>query len=188
MILASNSPRRKELLSACGFDFSVIPSAAEELSGGVDIYDLPRLNALIKADAVSALYPDELVLGADTVVISDGKALGKPADEAAALQMLLALAGKTHEVVTGIALVRGRDGCRESWSESTRVRFKDFDRQTALRYLEMVEVLDKAGAYAIQEHGDMLISEICGEMANVIGLPVVKLQERVKFLTKSQDI
>lgn len=188
MILASNSPRRKELLSACGFDFSVIPSAAEELTGGADIYELPRLNALLKAEAVSALYPEELVLGADTVVIAGKRVLGKPADEAEALRMLMFLAGKTHEVVTGVALVRQRDNCRESWSEVTRVRFKDFDLATARHYMELVPVLDKAGAYAIQEHGDMLTAEICGEIENVIGLPVRKLQERIKILTKSQDI
>ncbi len=179
LILASASPRRRELLAACGLQFEVCVLPVREWTTDPDIRELPAINAALKADAVSAAFPEALVIGADTVVLLDGEALGKPADPADARRMLLRLAGRWHEVMTAVALRRGRDGLRRDFSVTTRVRFKPFGADTVDRYLEQVPVLDKAGAYAIQEHGELLVAELDGELDNVIGLPCRALLEHL---------
>ena len=181
LILASKSPRRCELLRRCGFDFKVITADTGELTTAPDLRQLPELNARLKAAAVAALYPDACVLGADTMILFDYRAVGKPADLTEAAQFLREFSGRTHEVITGIALCRPGGSC-ESWHEVSRVRFKELTEAVIAEYLRLVPVLDKAGAYAIQEHGDMIVAEYSGELENIIGLPLQKLCRKLSFL------
>ncbi|MBS5529490.1 septum formation protein Maf [bacterium] len=182
LILASNSPRRRELLLSLGIPFAVEAADIEEIELLDDPREVPLRNAERKAAAVAARHPHDPVLGADTVIVFRDAVIGKPRDEADALRILLLLAGKTHEVVTGLALLRGADGFRRIWRETTRVTFKPFDRETAERYLSLVSVLDKAGAYAIQESGEFLVESVDGSIENVIGLPLERLQEELMRL------
>lgn len=181
MILASRSPRRRELLSRCGVEFSVFDADVGELTqdSGVILEELPAANASLKADAAAEKFPCELVLGADTMVICNGKAYGKPENEAESFNMLSELSGRTHQVITGVALVCRERGIREVWSEVSQVSFKELSAETIRNYIQCVNTLDKAGAYAIQEHGEMIIEHLDGELENVIGLPLIQLQ---KFL------
>ena len=182
LILASKSPRRSELLQRCGVDFSVCTADVPELETAQNLRDLPRLNALKKAMAVSFLHPDKLVLGADTMIIFENQAVGKPRDMADAFRLLRDFSGKEHEVITGIAFCSG--GKEESsWSESSVVQFKELSDETIESYLSKVEVLDKAGAYAIQEHGELIIESFSGELENIVGLPLRKL---TAFLQKKR--
>ena len=175
LILASASPRRADLLRECGIDFEIVTAEVNELSGGDDLSLLPMLNARLKAGAVADIHRDKLVLGADTMILFENRAMGKPADLSEAREMLRTFSGKTHQVITGIALIcREKDICR-SWSEVSEVTFKTLDETVISRYLDQVEVLDKAGAYAIQEHGELIIERYSGELANIIGLPQKKL-------------
>jgi septum formation protein len=121
---------------------------------------------------VAVRYPDEVVLGADTVVVIGGVALGKPVDEAEAGDMLRRLSGHWHQVVTGVCLTRAGDGWERAWTCATDVRFRELDHAGIQRYIARVHVLDKAGAYAIQECGEMIVAETRGLVSNVIGLPV----------------
>ena len=179
LILASASPRRRELLARCGFDFTVAPVPAEELTDLADLRLLPEENARRKADAAADAHPGALVVGADTLVLCDGRALGKPADLSDAARMLRELAGRTHEVVTGVALrCRARE-LAESWSVVSEVVFKPLSDADIADYLRLVPVLDKAGAYAIQDHGEMLVARFTGELENIIGLPLERLRKRL---------
>ena len=180
LILASESPRRRALLAAAGVDFTVEVARVAELSDDTQPHRLPERNAELKAAAVAAKHPRAAVLGADTVILFEDRIIGKPADPDEALTTLLALAGKTHEVVTGVALIRLESPLRRVWSETTRVRFKPFDETVARRYLDLVDVLDKAGAYALQEHGEMLIESVDGDTDNVIGLPTARVVEMLR--------
>ena len=182
LILASESPRRRELLGRLGIPFETESAAVGELETLPDPREVPLRNAERKAAAVSARRPADLVLGSDTVIVAGNRVIGKPRDEADALDILLSLAGTTHEVITGLALVRKRDGFLRSWAETTRVTFKPFGRAEAQRYLSLVSVLDKAGAYAIQEHGDLIVDHIEGSLENVIGLPLGRLQKELVIL------
>jgi len=180
LILASASPRRRELLARGGFAFTAATAAVAELTALPDPRRLPEANAKLKARAVAATCPDALVIGADTLVLCDGETLGKPADRAAAAAMLRWLSGRTHEVITGVALIG--PGVSESWSEVSRVTFRPLTDAVIAAYLEAVPVLDKAGAYAIQEHGEMLVAGFTGELENIIGLPLFRLTRRLREL------
>lgn len=184
MILASRSPRRRELLSSCGVEFSIFDADVEELSPGmgVALAELPQHNAALKARKAADLFPHEVVLAADTMVICGEQALGKPASGADAAAMLQMLSGRSHEVVTGMALICREKGICELWSETTRVRFKELTPDVIDEYMRLVDVSDKAGAYAIQEHGDLIVASWDGELENVIGLPLVRLKKRLKEL------
>lgn len=183
LILASKSPRRKALLGRLHIPFEVRTSPARELApGDADAEALPIRNAELKAQAVAELCPEALVLGADTVIVFGNRIIGKPRDLADARRTLLELSGRTHRVVTGLALLRKRDGVREVWSESTDVTFRPFDEAVADRYLSLVDVLDKAGSYALQEHGELLISSVSGDADNVVGLPLSELERRLDRL------
>ena len=187
LILASGSPRRRELLGRIGVPFVVESAEAGEINVLPDPRQVPLYNAELKASAVSAKHPDAVVLGADTVILFEGRVIGKPRDPADALATLMALSGRTHEVVTGLALLRGLPEFRRVWSETTRVTFLPFDVETAKRYLSRVPVLDKAGAYAIQEHGELLVASIDGELDNVVGLPLGRLQRELAALGSRSD-
>ncbi len=175
LVLASQSPRRRELLERAGLAFRVEVREADELCDPtLPPEELCARNAAMKAEAVAAEFPQDTVIGADTLVFIDGCPLGKPADEAEARTMLRRLQGREHFVCTAVAVILP-GGARRDFVERTAVRFRPLDEVAIGRYLAAVHVLDKAGAYAIQEHGEMIIEGICGDLDNVIGLPVTRL-------------
>jgi len=181
LILASASPRRAELLRECGYEFAVLTSAVEELaSEHLSPRELCQLNAHRKARAVAKKSPDSLVLAADTLVFVEREVLGKPGSKAEALQMLLRLQGRTHQVVTGVILLHLRVHREAMFAVSTDVRFRTLTENAAAAYLEKINPLDKAGAYAIQEHGEMIVEEISGSYTNVVGLPLERLQHELQ--------
>lgn len=175
LVLASASPRRRDLLVAAGFEVVVRPAEVEELTGGLSARDLVLANAELKALAVAAHAQGDLVLGADTIVVLDGEILGKPRDLSHAAEMMGRLGGRTHEVLTGVCLNRGGSVTRCSFVESTRVAFRVLDEATIEAYLADIDPLDKAGSYAAQEDRGRLIEQIEGSMENVIGLPVSRV-------------
>jgi septum formation protein len=173
LILASASPRRKELLGLLRIPFEVIPSAYDEHLPATHA-DVPELAAHLaseKAHDVAARFPARLVLGSDTIVTLDERVYGKPADAEDAVRMLLELSGRTHEVVTGVALVRGPE-LVAAVAITTEVVFRTLDEREIRAYVATGEPMDKAGAYAIQGHGALLIDGIRGDYSNVVGLPV----------------
>jgi septum formation protein len=182
LILASASPRRRELLASLGFRFEVMPAeVVEHEDPDSEPLEMVRRNAALKAVWVAARRPEALVLGADTTVYIDGKVLNKPADLAEARSMLLRLSGRTHTVFTGLAVRRGRDSLAADAGVATEVSFKILDQNVIGRYLSLVNPLDKAGAYAIQEGADLIISGWKGSFSNVVGLP---LEETKQILTQ----
>ena len=177
LILASASPRRAELLRQSAREFQVFPSDATEIfDEQLSPWELCQLNAHRKARAVAKKHPDALVLGADTLVFLDEEIMGKPADLADAKRMLSRLQGRTHQVVTGISLIHLREHRERTFAVSTDVTFRSLTAGEMKDYLAKVNPLDKAGAYAIQEHGEMIVAEIFGSYSNVVGLPVEQLQ------------
>ena len=181
VLLASRSPRRVELLRQILPGFETVPSNAVELEdGSLGTRRLCELNAQRKALAMSERFPDHLVIGADTLVFLDGDPLSKPADLAQAKGMLSRLSGRTHEVVTGVCLVLARASRMRLMSEVTYVRFRTLDDAAIEDYLGRVDVLDKAGAYAVQEHGDRIVERIEGSLTNVIGLPLEALRSALE--------
>ncbi len=180
IILASASPRRAELLRQLQVKFEVLPGNAVEVAHEhLSPLELCQLNAHRKARAVAKKLPDALVLGADTLVFLEEKPLGKPADLAAAQWMLERLQGRTHQVVTGVSLIHLRGHREKLFAASTDVTFHPLDAGQILEYLNRINPLDKAGAYAIQEHGEKIIAEIFGSYNNVVGLPLEQLREEL---------
>lgn len=176
LVLASASPRRRELLLAAGLTCTVEPAQVDELDdAALGLTALVLANARAKALSVAGARPGDVVLGADTLVWLDGRPLGKPADTDAARRMLGALSGRVHEVATGVHLVRLEPRVQVEFHEVTRVRFRELDAGTINEYLRRVDVLDKAGAYALQEHGEMLVESVEGSRSNVVGLPVERV-------------
>lgn len=180
LILASASPRRAEYLRQLGLQFQVVASDACEFAHEhLSPLELCQLNAHRKARTVAKKYPDALVLAADTLVFLDDAILGKPADLAEAQRMMEHLQGRTHQVVTGVVLIHLRMHRERVFAVSTDVRFRALDAGQIQNYFAKVNPLDKAGAYAIQEHGDLIVEEISGSYSNVVGLPVERLQEEL---------
>ncbi len=181
LVLASNSPRRRELLSAAGFEFAVDPVSVDETrqEGEAPAAYVERL-ARSKAEASAGHDPECAVIGADTIVVVDGEVLGKPIDEADAARMLRLLAGRAHEVLTGVALTSR--GQVMSGVERTTVWFAPLSDADLAWYLASGEPMDKAGAYAIQGRASRFIPRIEGSYSNVVGLPVTVL---VEFLEKA---
>jgi septum formation protein len=187
LILASASPRRAEILRNAGFSFEVEPDHADEtLLANEAAEDYVRRLAQAKAQSVAdrAAQSDEcaFVIGADTAVLCEGRILGKPMDAAEACRMLHALGGKTHEVLTGIAIVRTPDGRRDSHVERTRVTFLPLTSADIEAYIATGEPFDKAGAYGIQGLGGKFISRIEGCYFNVMGLPPSKLWQMLRAM------
>ena len=181
LILASASPRRSELLRQLGMEFRVITSDAPEVHyGELTAREIAQVNAYRKARTVAKRYPDSLVLGADTLVYLDPILMGKPGSLEHAYEMLEQLQGKTHEVVTAVCLLNLRNHRQRGFTEITNVTFRPLDAVTIRRYLTMVNPLDKAGAYAIQEEGDLIVEKIAGSYTNVVGLPVERLQAELQ--------
>ncbi len=178
VILASASPRRAALLREAGPEFAsmrIMPSDAEE---GGD----PLENARLKAESVAASNPRAIVIGADTVIRFGDEMIGKPADLDDARAILAKLSGRTHDVVTGVCVRCLENDILVRFEAITHVTFRVLTPEMIEKYIKAVNVLDKAGAYAIQEHGDDIVEGIEGSRTNVIGLPVERLTETVRYL------
>lgn len=174
-ILASGSPRRKELLSAAGFRFEVVAPEVDEIqSGDLTLREMTSANALRKGRAVAFARPHEVVVACDTLVSLDGKIIGKPADLPGARAILRALSGRTHEVCSAVFIGRGRRGLRHLFQVVSAVRFRELTDEAITAYLRKIEPLDKAGAYAAQGEGREVIAEIKGSYSNVVGLPMTE--------------
>ena len=177
IILASASPRRRELLEQAGVNFEVVVSPAEEIHDAQMKPDvLCELNAALKAEAVAKTRPDATVIGSDTLVFIDDEPLGKPSDLDQARAMLRRLAGRVHRVCTGVCMIFP-DGTTQVFHDTTEVDFRTLDDSEIDAYFELVNPFDKAGAYGIQEHGERIISGIRGSFENVMGLPVDRVVE-----------
>jgi septum formation protein len=177
IILASNSERRKHLLNEMGLDFIQVPSSVKEYGNECYYTETAILNAVRKARDIAEKYPEHLVIGADTVIEYQERIIGKPDDLADAKKILLKLSNASHFVVSAVSLqsLNARISC--NFAVRTEVHFKNLTAAVVDEYLSLVNVLDKAGAYAIQEHGEMLIDFIEGPLDNVIGLPCQALGE-----------
>ena len=171
IILASGSPRRRDLLAGLKLEFEIVPADIDESAqpGETPVALVERLS-LLKAEAVAASHPGTLVIAADTVVVLDGDILGKPADRAENRRFIERLAGRQHEVYTGHALLYGER--LEHSVQRTEVRFRDLTKKEVAAYVATGEGLDKAGGYAIQGYGAALIPHISGDYFNVVGLSV----------------
>jgi len=187
LLLASASPRRRELLRNAGFEFEVQPSRiVEEIQRGERPEDFARRAAREKAMQIAASSPrGSFVLGADTVVVIDGETLGKPSNREDATRMLRLLSGRTHQVHTGICLVRAPTEIEALEHETTLVTFRELDEEEIRGYVESGEPLDKAGAYAIQGLASKFVTRISGCYSNVVGLPMARLYEILKPLMKA---
>ncbi len=174
LILASKSPRRKELLKNYGYDFDIVEANFKEENIILDPVETAKANALGKAQAVFNGLKDnsKVVLGADTVVFLDGEILTKPVDDRHAMSMLLRLSGRTHQVITGWAIV-SKNGQTVNYTES-QVVFNDLELDTILEYVKSRLPLDKAGSYGIQD-GYGLVKEYKGSLNNIIGLPIEEI-------------
>ena len=183
-MLASRSPRRRDLLAQAGIETVCAPTDVEELTASEGPPSgLAVANAELKAMAVAISRPDEVVLGADTIVVFENEIFGKPRDRAHAAEMLGRLAGHAHEVVTGICIVEWGKRAMVKFHETTRVKFRDLPAGEIQSYLASIDPLDKAGAYAAQEDGGRIIECVEGSFSNVVGLPVERLARvlREKF-------
>ena len=181
IILASASPRRADLLKLLLRDFEVLPANVEEVAHDhLTPLEVCQLNAHRKARSVAKRVPDALVLGADTLVFRDSEILGKPHNLAEAERMLSRLQGRTHQVVTGVCLMHLRKHEERIFAVSTDVLFHPLTPRQIRDYLAKIQPLDKAGAYAIQDYGELIVSEISGSYSNVVGLPVEKLRAELE--------
>ncbi len=180
VVLASGSPRRAALLRQLVGVFEVRPSHAAEIHWDqLTAHEVAQINAYRKARSVAKKHPDALVLGADTLVFLGTTLFGKPANLESAYGMLEDLQGRTHEVVTAICLLHLRERRQRVFAETTAVTFRPLDAVGIRRYLTRVNPLDKAGAYGIQEEGDLIIERIAGSYSNVVGLPVERLEQEL---------
>jgi nucleoside triphosphate pyrophosphatase len=175
LILASGSPRRRELMATFSLPFTVVVPDTDESDAGIHPPHVPLAHAEAKAAVVATTRAAALTIGADTAIHFQGEILGKPASPAAALAMLMRLAGHEHEVITGICLLSPARHLRCRFAVTSRVRFQAFDENVAVAYLARVNVLDKAGAYALQEDDGTLVAGVSGSRSNVIGLPLEAL-------------
>lgn len=186
IVLASGSPRRKELLARTGMKFSVVVSDGEEKTDLTDpaqaVEQLSQDKALAVAKMLEGQQEVSLIIGADTVVAFKGEILGKPADEDDALQTLLKLQGKAHQVYTGVTILVKEQGRWKpyTFSEKTDVEFYPVSQNEILDYIKTGEPMDKAGSYGIQETFGIYVKGICGDYNNVVGLPVGRLVYELK--------
>ncbi|MCA1959236.1 MAG: Maf family protein [Desulfomonile sp.] len=184
LILASASPRRHDLLSRIGLLFLVVPADIDEsmLNGELPEDHVRRL-AVSKARAVSKLYPGSWVLGADTIVVIDGRILGKPTDRREAEEMLATLSSRVHEVFTGYAILNSEFPSREiSGVVRSEVLIRSLTPEEISGYIDTGEPMDKAGAYAIQGVGSAIVERVSGSYTNVVGLPLCEVARDIKRL------
>ena len=181
LVLASASPRRRQLLAEHGYEFTVAPADVEEIAPA---HFTPRevvlWNARSKANAIARSRPDEIVLGADTLVAFGGRIFGKPRDMEEALAMVRELNGRAHEVFSGVCIARTATGEERTFAEVTRVHFRKLSNAQLRAYLARIGPLDKAGAYAAQDDRGELIERVEGSFTNVIGLPMESLAEAMR--------
>ena len=179
IILASTSPRRREILTEAGIDFQTVASPAEELHDtSMPLHLLCEANAGLKAQAVAQMHPEAIVIGADTLVYIDETPLGKPKTEEEAVATLRRLSGRTNKVCTGVCIAEGESV--ELFHAITEVTFRELSDEVISQYMSMVDVMDKAGSYAVQEHGELIIEQVSGDYHNVVGLPLAMLLEKLK--------
>ena len=173
LILASTSPRRRDLLRAAGFEFEVFtPGVGEIASSSLTLREATSCNALRKGLVVARAQPDAVVLAADTLVALDHDIIGKPSDHDEAAEILRRLSGREHIVVSGVFIAHLRAGRSETFSVRSNVIFKNLTDEMIERYLAAIDPLDKAGAYAAQGAGRAIIARVVGSRTNVIGLPM----------------
>ncbi len=183
IILASASPRRKELLKQITENFEVVVSSVEEIvPNNIPQEEVPQFLATLKAKDVASHNPDKLIIGADTCVFYDGAILGKPKDRQDAINMLSTLSGKTHSVITGCAIIK--NGKSISFSVKTDVEFYDLSENEIYDYIDTKEPFDKAGGYGIQGKGALLVKGIKGDYFNVVGLPISQLKRVMNSFMK----
>lgn len=181
LILASTSPRRRELLLEHGYEIELVPPKIAEVTPEfLTVSETALFNSCRKATAVSNIHPDKLVLAADTLVSIDGDTLGKPANLAEATMMLSRLSGREHEVFTGAWVLRGNPRQSLGFVERSWVRFRKVTRAEIREYFQEINPLDKAGAYAAQTDPIGLIEEIIGSRTNVVGLPMEALEKALE--------
>ena len=179
IILASKSPRRKQLLSMMGLEFTVQTADIDETMdpSQTPAHEVAAVSAR-KAEKIAALHPQDVIVSADTIVVIDGKILGKPKDEQDAARMLRLLSGRTHTVYTGLTV--HANGKANTQVVSTGVTFRDLSNAEIAAYIETKEPMDKAGAYGIQGLGARFVKGIRGDYNNVVGLPVGRLYQELK--------
>jgi len=181
IMLASASPRRKELLEKLGLKFQVEPSNyQEDINSGLEPHELAKSLSLKKAELVARDHKSALVIAADTFIAFEGKILGKPQTETAARKMLAAISGRRHSVITGFTIIDTESNKVLSRSVSTRVYIRQLTSNEIDAYVRSKEPLDKAGAYAIQGLGSVIVEKIEGDYFNVVGLPLSALAESLK--------
>ena len=185
LVLASQSPRRQEILTLAGLSFTVHPAEGEWAPADLPPYERVCALARSKAEQIAPLHPNSLILGSDTMVVLDDQALGKPKDDADAVEMLLALADRSHQVMTGVWIIEtdsaGNAVKQSGFTDVTDVDFWAFSRDEALEYVATGEPKDKAGAYGIQGKGMRFVKGIRGDFYTVMGLPGGRL---LRFLTE----
>lgn len=190
IILASQSPRRKELLKYIFDDFESIPSNADETPPeDIEARYVPQMLAVRKAMDISKIRPEALVIGCDTVVILDGKIFGKPHNEKEAFEMLKALSGRTHEVISGVCLCYGSSRTL-SFSQTTGVTFYPLSDSDILSYIKKCPPFDKAGSYGVQDCGGLFVKSLNGDHYNVMGFPIARLKlelERLWAMTGAEQ-
>jgi septum formation protein len=181
IILASNSPRRRELLDQAGIAYVSDPADVDEsvIPGETPEVYAVRL-ALAKASSTASRHSGGIVLGADTIVVVDGEILGKPSSPEDAARMLTSLSGKAHKVITGVALVDASDGRSTTGYESTSVRIRDLSAQEIAVYVATGEPMDKAGGYGIQGRASVFVEGITGCFFNVVGLPLARVWKMLR--------
>lgn len=178
IILASASPRRKELLSYIADEFEIEPSGVEEIvPKGMRAAKQPLYLSWLKACDIAAKHPNDTVIGADTAVILGNCVLGKPRDRDDAFKMLKQLSGKVHKVVTGCTVIK--NGKIKGFSVVSRVKFLKLTKEQIEAYLETSEPYDKAGSYAVQGRGGAFVEWIKGDYFNIVGLPIAKLNKYI---------
>lgn len=179
IILASNSPRRKELLKLLYDDFSIIPANIDEtVPNGIPLEKSAEYVATQKAMAISKSHKDDLIIGCDTMVVIGDTILGKPKDKFNCFDMLKALSGKIHYVITGVCLILGDK--KITFSEKTEVKFHNLSNEDIWNYIATGEPFDKAGGYGIQGYGSLLVDKINGDYFNIVGLPISRLNQVLK--------
>ena len=181
-ILASQSPRRTEILKDAGVEHIVIPSEADEnITESISQEKYVMELALLKgADVAKKAQKDDYIISADTVVVFEGEIMGKPKDYDDALGMLMKLSGNWHSVLTGYCVIKAADGEASVKYEETKVKFRSFDEKEAQKYIRRGESMDKAGSYGIQGKGRLLVEKIDGDYFNVVGLPICALGKMLK--------
>lgn len=186
LLLASSSPRRSELLTLAGYEFSVAPSNVSEnfLHGTPPMQIVEQLSTR-KAQAVAKLHPEAVVLAADTVVVLKGRILGKPKDAEMAKAMLKLLSGNVHQVYTGYTVISGKKLI--CGHECTSVEFYTLTQKEIDAYVESGEPLDKAGAYGIQGRGALFVKRINGDFYNIMGLPIAKIHRILTGLKEESE-